>query len=597
MLAKLKNIFYLFKCSFKIDKRILIIIIIKNLFKAAVAFINILGIGFIIDALETNLEKTYIVKLICIYVGVNLLVAVIREIIQLFESNIDRKVSNKMQFEYSNDAININYHFVQDNTILNLRRKSMSGHPAGSFMNYIGDFCYYLFQFVGIISIFLVLSPVFVLIILITSLISIFLIFVDKNNNYNFNNDKTEEDRKTDYLYSVMTDYKYAKEIRINNAKSYIGAKYNNIFTQQLHKIKKLFRQSLKISLVSTLISVLQTIVMYFYFTYCVFSKNITIAEYSVLLSSTTLLMSLLIGIFNTIAILNNIAKSANFYKEYKQMVQLNSTISQSNTLEKVDIDMSDYLIKFENVSFSYPENEAFSLKNINLEIKKHDKIGIVGLNGSGKTTFIKLLTRLYDPTEGIITLNGQDIKTIPYKQYIEKIAIVLQDFSMFAYSIKENVVFDKDYDETKLHEAISQSGLDEKIKFLDNGLETSLYKIFDSQGIEFSKGEAQKLALARAIYKNGSLLVLDEPTSAMDPIAEFDFFSNVLKWSEDLTVIFISHRLSSTRNCNKILVFNDGKIVERGNHQQLMAQEGLYYELFTTQAQYYQTNKDGDDL
>ena len=589
MLAKLKNIFYLFKCSFKLDKRILVITIIKNLFKAAVYFINILGIGFIIDALEKNIDKNNIVKLICIYVGVNLLVVIIREIIQLFENNINRKVSNKMQFEYSNDAININYHFVQDNTILNLRRKSMAGHPAAAFISYIGDFFYYIFQFVSIISIFLVLSPIFVLIILITFLISIWLIFVDKNNNYNFNNDKIEEDRKTDYLYSVMTDYKYAKEIRINNAKNYIGNKYNNIFDQQLKKIKRLFRQSLKISLVSTLISVLQTIIMYFYFTYCVFSKNISIAEYSVLLGSTTLLMSLLIGIFNTIAILNNVAKSVNFYKEYKQMVQLNSKISQSNKIEKVNIDMTNYIIKFENVSFSYPENEAFSLKNINLEIKKHDKIGIVGLNGSGKTTFIKLLTRLYDPTGGIITLNGQDIKTIPYKQYIEKIAIVLQDFSMFAYSIKENVVFDKKYDETKLNESISQSGLDAKINSLDKGLDTQLYK--------FSKGEAQKLALARAIYKNGAILVLDEPTSAMDPIAEFDFFSNVLKWSEELTVIFISHRLSSTRNCNKILVFDDGKIVEKGDHQQLMAKKGLYYELFNTQAQYYQNNKDGDDL
>lgn len=592
MKSKLKNIYFLLKGSFKINKKTIFITIIKNFFRASISFINIIGIGVIIDSLETKQPEKYTFKIIGLYVVVSLSVVIIREFIQLMENNLNRKVSNKMQFEYSEDAISINYHFVQDNTLLNLRRKSMRGHPAAAFIDHIGNFFYYIFQLIGIFSIFSILSPLFIIIILLTSLLSIILIFIDKKNNYDFINEKIEEDRKLDYLYSVMTDYRYAKEIRINNAKDYIGTKYNKIFNIQTKKIKNLFSKNLKINLLSTLITITQTIIMYFYFTYSVFTNKISISEYTVLLASTTLLISLLLGIFDTFATLNDTAKSFDFYKEYKSLVQLNSVINDSNKLPEVRLDLSNYTIKFEKVSFSYPGDDSFSLKNINLEIKKNDRIGIVGLNGSGKTTFIKLLIRLYDPTEGIISINGIDIKTIPYQQYIKNIGIVLQDFSIFAYSVKENIIFDSEYDASKLDEAIIKSGLEEKIKSLKKGIDTSIFKILDKEGIEFSGGEEQKLALARAIYKDGSILVLDEPTSAMDPLAEYEFFSKISNISKEKTTIFISHRLSSTKNCDIIFVFSNGEIVEKGNHHELMNQQGIYYNLFNLQAKYYTTKE-----
>lgn len=587
MIKRAKNILYLLNSLYVINKQSFVFSFFKNLFNALVSFVNIIGIGIVIDALEKRKSFDYTIIMIIIFVLSNLIIVIIREILQLIDNNITRKLSNLMQIDYSTDAVNIDFHYVQDNTILNLRRKSITGHPLWGLTSEIGSLLYYLFQFIGVIYIFSILSPIFIVIILLTSCLSIFMIFKNKKNNFEFNNEKVQEDRKIDHLYTVMTDYKYSKEIRINNAQSFVTNKYTNLFNKQLIKIKKLFKKNLGLLLVSNFITVIQTIVMYFYFSYMVFNKQITIAEYTVLLGATTLLVSLLLGAFENIGQINNISKAVDFYKEYKELVRQNSTINDSKKLQHIQLDYSDYVIKFDNVSFNYPNN-SFSLKNINLEIRKGVSIGVVGLNGSGKTTFVKLLTRLYDPTEGEITLNGINIKQIPYDQYIKKIGIVLQDYSLFAFSLKENIILDNGYDETRFNDSIYKSGLSEKVKSLNNGIETSIYKNIDKNGIEFSGGEGQKVALARAIYKESELLVLDEPTSAMDPIAEYQLFSNMAKLAENKATIFISHRLSSTKNCNKIIVFSNGEIVENGTHEELLNKKGLYYELFISQAKYY---------
>lgn len=588
MKRKIKNILYLLKCSFKISKKAYIIAFISNVFRSFVSFVNIIGLGIVIDALEKEKPIQYIIKIIAVYVLGNLIIVIFREVLQLIDNNISRKLSNIMQFDYSNDAININYHYVQDNTVLRLRRKSMRGHPLWGFTTEIGEMLYYIFQLIGILYIFALLSPIFILIILVFTTFSILLIIQSKQNAFEFNNEKVDEDRKIDYLYNVMTDYKYSKEIRINNAEEYVSVKYLNIFKKQVKKIKNLFDKNLKISVISSIITVLQTIIMYFYFTYMVYNKNISIAEYTVLLSSTTLLLSLLLGMFENIASINNISKSVEFYRQYKQLVEINSNISQSKKNQTKNIHFSNYTIKFENVSFTYPDNDDFSLKNINLEIKENSHIGVVGLNGSGKTTFIKLLLRLYDPTEGKITFNNIDIKTIPYHQYIKNIGVVLQDYSLFAYSLKENIILNNNYDEVKFNKSIEDSDLTELINTLNKGINTSIYKTLDKDGVEFSGGQGQKIALARAIYKDSSILILDEPTSALDPIAEGEMFSKISKISKNKTTIFISHRLSSTKDCDSIVVFSNGEIVEQGDHKNLLNQKGLYFELFNSQAKYY---------
>ena len=428
----------------------------------------------------------------------------------------------------------------------------------------------------------------FILVIIITSAFSIVLIFKTKKNDFDFQNDKVEEDRKIDYLYKVMTEYGFAKEVRINNAESYISNKYAGILQMQIRKLKALYKKSIQIHLLSTVITITQTAVMYFYFSYQVFYTHISIAEYIVLLGATTLLASLLLGFFYNIARISRTCEQIGFYHDYKNLLENHSTIIKSNELEEKDIDFSNVVIKFHNVSFTYPGTNKTVLKNINFELRKNEKIGIVGLNGSGKTTFVKLLTRIYDPTEGRITINDVDIKTIPHRQYTKNIGIVLQDFLLFAYSVKENIILDTEFNKSKFLSSIEKSGLNSKIDSLEKGIETYVYKTLEADGIEFSGGEGQKLALARAIYKDAETLILDEPTSTLDPIAEYELFSKLNDISENKATIFISHRLSSTKFCDKIIVLSDGEIIETGNHDELIKQDGFYADLFNSQARYY---------
>lgn len=216
-------------------------------------------------------------------------------------------------------------------------------------------------------------------------------------------------------------------------------------------------------------------------------------------------------------------------------------------------------------------------------------------MNGSGKTTLIKLMCRLYDPTDGRITLNGIDIRSIPYKEYTKYLGIVLQDFCLFAYSVRENIVFNREEDTIRLNDSIEKSGLADKISSMKNGMDTFITKRFDNDGIDFSGGEGQKLALARVLYKNAELLILDEPTSALDPLAEYELFSRLDKLSEGKAALFISHRLSSAKFCDRILVLDGGSIAEEGSHAELMQKAGVYQKLFSAQARYY--GKAGADI
>lgn len=215
--------------------------------------------------------------------------------------------------------------------------------------------------------------------------------------------------------------------------------------------------------------------------------------------------------------------------------------------------------------------------------------MAVVGENGSGKTTFIKLLCRLYDPTEGKILLNGIDIKNYDYDEYLSIFSVVFQDFNLFAFSLGQNVATSVQYDAEFARECLEKAGFGERLATMPKGLETCLYKNFDEGGVEISGGEAQKIALARALYKNAPFIVLDEPTAALDPVAEYEIYSKFNELVGDKTAIYISHRLSSCRFCEDIAVFENGAIVQRGSHEELIADaHGKYYELWNAQAQYY---------
>lgn len=247
-----------------------------------------------------------------------------------------------------------------------------------------------------------------------------------------------------------------------------------------------------------------------------------------------------------------------------------------------------EYDIEFRNVSFKYPNTEKWALKNLNVKFKVGSRLAVVGENGSGKTTFIKLLCRLYDPQEGQILLNGIDIKKYDYQDYVGVFSVVFQDYFLLARPIGENVAGAKEYNRDKAEKCLVDAGFGERLKELPKGLDTYLYKEFETDGIQVSGGEAQKIAIARALYKNAPFIILDEPTAALDPIAEAEIYSQFNDIVGDKTAIYISHRLSSCRFCDEILVFDEGGIIQRGNHDSLVEADGRYKELWHAQAQYY---------
>lgn len=248
-----------------------------------------------------------------------------------------------------------------------------------------------------------------------------------------------------------------------------------------------------------------------------------------------------------------------------------------------------NYEVEFNNVSFRYPDSEQFALRNVNIKFKIGNRLAVVGLNGSGKTTFIKLLCRLYDPTEGEILLNGIDIRKYNYAEYMNLFSVVFQDFNLFALPLGQNVAAGIDYNNDRVIDCLDKAGFAHKLAQMPQGIDTYLYTDYNKAGVNISGGEAQKIAIARALYKDAPFIILDEPTAALDPIAEAEIYSKFDEIAGDHTAIYISHRLSSCIFCDEIAVFDQGSVIQHGTHAALLAdRKGQYYQLWNAQAQYY---------
>lgn len=296
-------------------------------------------------------------------------------------------------------------------------------------------------------------------------------------------------------------------------------------------------------------------------------------------------------GIFDGIAALMNqipvFALSARRQASTLEFLELNDEMYKGSLPMEKRSD-NQYQIEFRNVSFKYPGTNRYALKNFSMKLKIGEKLAIVGMNGSGKTTMIKLLCRLYDPQEGEILLNGVDIRKFRQMEYSRLFSVVFQDYQLFSFLLAENVAVASDYDKEHVIQCLRGAGFGERLEKLENGVETYLYKNYED-GIEISGGEAQKIAIARAVYKDAPFILLDEPTAALDPLAEYEIYTSFDKIIGTKTAIYISHRLSSCRFCEKIAVFHEGELVQLGSHDELVQdQAGKYFEMWNAQAQYY---------
>ena len=293
-------------------------------------------------------------------------------------------------------------------------------------------------------------------------------------------------------------------------------------------------------------------------------------------------------SIFELTGLLGTLKTNTGYLDTTFQFLDIPNAMYQGSLTTEKRADRQ-YEVEFRNVSFKYPGAETWALKNVSMKFQVGKRLAIVGENGSGKTTFIKLLCRLYDPQEGQILLNGIDIRKYNYRDYMGVFSVVFQDFQLLSQPLGANVAGCAAYDETKVRKALTDAGFGDRLETMPDGLNTQLYKDFTENGVEISGGEAQKIAIARALYKDAPFIILDEPTAALDPIAEAEIYSKFNDIAGDKTAIYISHRLSSCKFCDEIAVFHEGAVIQHGTHAGLVADEkGKYHELWNAQAQYY---------
>ena len=413
-------------------------------------------------------------------------------------------------------------------------------------------------------------------------------------------------ERGSTYFNTELQESRYAKDIRLYDASEIFEKKYDGYVDRIYGTSKKYFMGFLKYWNVNNIFYSVSDMTIYILLVVNIFNKTISIGEFSSLFQATGEFASAIRNIVNSYLEMNYTSSVLKFYIDFVESVAVeddkfdgsvaenglsDNIISDNITLEETENILANFNkceIEFKNVSFKYPNTEKYILKNVSATIKAGEHVAIVGQNGAGKTTFIKLLCHLYDNYEGKILINGREAGEYSFREYIRLLSVVFQDFRLFAFTIKENVTVFQDK-KVDLEEIYKIAGIEDWINSLEEKDSTHIYKMFVENGVEPSGGQAQKLAIARALYKNAPIVVLDEPTAALDPISEYEVYKNFDKLVHGKTAIYISHRLSSCRFCDRIIVLENGSVVEEGSHEKLMENtKGLYFKMYNTQAKHY---------
>ncbi len=417
--------------------------------------------------------------------------------------------------------------------------------------------------------------------------------FSYRRKNYMYMRYRSKDRRQMNYYSDIMVNKDVVKEIRMFDLGDTFTDSFDRVFDGYYKGIRSLIVRENIWQLSVTVISSLVNCVFFAMIAYKVFQGEIQIGDYSLYTGALTSIAS---NVAALISVSANVYEGTLFVDNLIAFMKTEPTVVPTvETPEKVHHGGA-HTIEFKNVSFRYPGTERDVLKNINLTIRPGETAVLVGLNGAGKTTFIKLLTRLYDPTEGEIFLDGKDLREYDVKDLYSMFGIIFQDFGKYAMNVSENIKFGdihRPHSESDIKKAAADADAEEFVSMLPNGYDTPLMRYFEPNGIELSIGQWQKLAIARAFYSTSDILILDEPTASLDPIAEQEIFNQFDRLREDKTTIFVSHRLSSATVATKIIVLEYGELIEEGTHRELMAKRGKYFELFTTQASRYVENSE----
>ena len=405
-----------------------------------------------------------------------------------------------------------------------------------------------------------------------------------------------EEQKKESYRFGTLCEeslqIKYAKDIRMYSIGGWILSALHKSRKHLIQAERQITRRYYVAKLCDKILSMIRDVIVYGYFIYQMAKGNLTIDQFLLYIGVAAGFSSWMNGIFNALAevIRNNIiVDDCRNYMSYG--------IREEKDCVTIPNKGVAHEIRFENVSFRYENEKEDAIRNLNFTILKGQNIALVGMNGAGKTTLIKLMSGLYQPTEGRILIDGIDLEQLPRKEYWRELSVVFQDVFAFSFSLEDNVTCTtkEQAEQERFEESLRKADLLERVRKLPNKQETLLNKEIDPEGVTLSGGEMQKLMLARALYKDAPMIFLDEPTAALDPIAESKMYERYHKLTKDKTSVFISHRLSSTKFCDRILFMKDGRIVEDGTHEDLLKQDGEYANMFWVQSHYYQEEERKD--
>ncbi|OKP99248.1 ABC transporter ATP-binding protein [Paenibacillus sp. P46E] len=488
-----------------------------------------------------------------------------------------------------NKIMDTDYDNIEDPDGQTKMQKALNtlGNDSGGTQQLFSQFVNICANTIGLITysaLIIALSPWLVLLLCVMTIVNY---YVNKSHNYWVHRNKDQWvpiDRRLGYISNKAGDFEVAKDMRLYGMSNWFKDVFARLLTDRMHWIKKTEKRGFGIDTLSAMMTFIRDGIVYGVLIYQVTQNEITVAEFVLYFALISQYSGWLLGLVDSY---NEIQKTSLGFCDVREFLDMPDHFNRG---EGVKLPLSSPEIEFDHVSFSYPNSESDTLKNLNFKVKQGEKIALVGLNGAGKTTLIKLLCGLYQSTEGVIKVGNVNITEYSRDDYYTLLSVVFQDISLLPISIAKNIALceEKQIDSERLEQVLKLSGLYEKVQSLPNRENTVLLKSIHDHAIDLSGGEKQKLALARALYKGGKIIVLDEPTAALDPIAENEMYLKYNELTSSATSVFISHRLSSTRFCDRILFLENGEIIEEGNHSELMKLGGKYADLFNLQSHYY---------
>ena len=598
------NIWHLFKDVVIYERKTLVCCILTALLSAMRKYLYLILLGKVIDLVYAGERIELIVK----YVFFTITLACIWDIVQayLYES-FAKKLENPKEFgsmPLNKKALTMDYEYLEETHVQELRFRAFtkSFYGVAGWLVYI---LYYLIETcVSALISLIIICPIFMNYISgksgfissgIFSLLVIILLLLMTYFNYKSGISYVRKSKvildsfdkaynKKHYYTDLFSRVESQKDIRICKYENALSKDVGKLFDEIKECERIQGKYAIRLRIVEQLLGKFGSMLIYIFTALRAYVGMISIGNVVTYAASMVQFTQAMAEFSNTMGHVKSVAQYAADYYEFISLEKrkYDGTIPVEKRRD------NRFQVDFEHVSFKYPGSDEYVIKDLNLSFVIGEKMAIVGQNGSGKTTFIKLLCRLYDVTAGCIKVNGIDIRKYDYKEYCNLFAVVFQDFRIFAFALGENIAASENVEEEKVIDSLTKAGLGERIKKLSQGLETYVDKEFRENGVVFSGGEKQKMAIARAIYKNAPFVIMDEPTAALDPESECAVYAGFDKMVGDKTALYISHRLASCRFCEDILVFEQGQVVQRGTHEALVDQEGLYKELWNAQAQYY---------